>query len=187
MNNNDILRSLRFSSDISDVNMAEIFKLGGLELTPEEVKNILKKDIDEGYVTLKNEELNKWLNGFIIFKRGVKEPKEGEKPVPEEMMHPKKNSNNNNIILKKLRIAFNLKSDNMLELFRLGGVELSESELSALFRKRDHKNYMECGDKFIRVFLKGLVEKYRNNMTPEKLSAKPKVGKPNYPKPNRDK
>lgn len=49
----------------------------------------------------------------------------------------------------------------MLSFFKLGGAELSSSELSALFRKEGHKNYRECGDKYIRVFLKGLTEYYR--------------------------
>lgn len=40
----------------------------------------------------------------------------------------------------------------MIKIFKLGGVEISEGELSALFRSEDHKNYKECGDKYIRVF-----------------------------------
>ena len=55
-----------------------------------------------------------------------------------------------------------LKSYDMINIFKLGGVEISEGELSALFRKEEHKNYRECGDKYIRVFLKGMVEYYRS-------------------------
>lgn len=51
----------------------------------------------------------------------------------------------------------------MLEAFRLGGVHISESELSALFRKPDHKNYRECGDKFVRVFIKGITTMFRGD------------------------
>ena len=65
------------------------------------------------------------------------------------------------IILKKLKIALSFRSENMLEIFKLAGLELSSSELSALFRKEDHKNYRECGDKYIRNFLKGLTIYYR--------------------------
>lgn len=166
MNNNDILRRLRFALDISDVNMVKIFALGGLEITIDVVKSILKKEIEDGYVTLKNEDLKKFLDGFVIFKRGKQELKPGQEPPKEEVFNPKKNSNNNNIILKKLRIALNFKSDDMLKVFKLGDVIMSESELSALFRKKDHKNYRECGDKYIRTFLKGLVALYRG----EKIS-----------------
>ena len=49
----------------------------------------------------------------------------------------------------------------MLQIFKLAGLELSSSELSAVFRKEDHKNYRECGDKYIRNFLKGLTIYYR--------------------------
>lgn len=96
------------------------------------------------------------LDGLIIYKRG----KEDE----EKKVEVKVTKNNlNNMILRKLRIALSLfKSYDMIEIFKLGGVDISEGELSALFRKENHKNYRECGDKYIRVFLKGLVENYRN-------------------------
>ena len=67
----------------------------------------------------------------------------------------------NNIILKKLRIALELKEDDMLAVLKLGEVDISKSELSALFRKEGHKNYKECGDQFLRKFLKGLSLRYR--------------------------
>lgn len=164
MNNNDILRRLRYALDIPDVKMVNIFELGGKKIAVEDVKNMLKKEHEEGFVSCNNATLKEFLDGFIIFRRGpLPAPKPGQELQHEEQFHTKKNSNNNNLILKKLRIALAYKSDDMLRVFKLGGVELSESELSALFRKRDHKNYKECGDKFIRVFLKGLVELYRGD------------------------
>lgn len=163
MNNNDILRRVRFALDIPDVKMVKIFELGGRTLTLEDVKNILKKEHEEGYLGCNNLMLKDFLNGFIIFRRGPLEVKPGATPQPEEVFSTKGNANNNNLILKKLRIALEYKSEDMLKVFKLGGVELSESELSALFRKKDHKNYKECGDKFIRVFLKGLVTLYRGD------------------------
>ncbi|MGL5050586.1 MAG: DUF1456 family protein [Fusobacteriaceae bacterium] len=153
MNNNDILRRLRYAMDISDVKMVKIFELGGVTLDLDGLKNILKKEHEEGYVTVPNNELKQFLDGFIVFRRGPLETKSNSE---EDVLHPKKNSNNNNIILKKLRIALNFRSEDMLKVFRAGEVEMSESELSALFRKPDHKNYRECGDKYIRTFLKGL-------------------------------
>lgn len=39
MNNNDRLVRLRYALDIKDADMVEIFKLGGLEITKEDVKN----------------------------------------------------------------------------------------------------------------------------------------------------
>ena len=71
-------------------------------------------------------------------------------------------NNLNNILLRKLRIALAFKSYDMIEVFKLGGVDISEAELNALFRSEDHRNYKECGDKYIRVFLKGLIEYCRD-------------------------
>ncbi len=67
----------------------------------------------------------------------------------------------NNDILKKLRIACNLKEEDMLEIFRLADFEISRHELSALFRKEGHRNYKECGDQILRRFLDGLIIRNR--------------------------
>ncbi len=67
----------------------------------------------------------------------------------------------NNTILKKLRIALELKDTDMIEILKLADFEISKSELSALFRKEDHRNYKECGDQLLRRFLDGLVIRNR--------------------------
>lgn len=157
MTNNDFLRRLRYALNIRDNTMIEIFKLGNKKVSKDELINFLKKDFEEGYTKLSNQDLNLFLDGLIIKKRGKRE----ESSSKQTEIKITKN-NLNNILLRKLRIALELKSYDMIEIFKLGGVEISDGELSALFRKEDHKNYRECGDKYIRVFLKGLVEYYRN-------------------------
>lgn len=67
----------------------------------------------------------------------------------------------NNIVLKKLKIALKLTSDDILDILDDAGVYLSNSELSAVMRKEDHRNYKVCGDRYIRNFLKGLALNYR--------------------------
>lgn len=62
----------------------------------------------------------------------------------------------NNIILKKLRVAFELKDTDMLEIYEKVDFRVSKPELSAVFRKPGHKNYRDCGDQLLRYFLKGL-------------------------------
>ena len=156
MTNNDFLRRLRYALNIKDNVMVQIFKKGKIVLTREDVIDYLKKDIDEGFKKLNNNDLIAFLDGLIIQKRGKRE--DGT-PIPQ--VNVTKN-NLNNILLRKLRIALSFKSYDMIKIFKLGGVEISEGELSALFRSEDHKNYKECGDKYIRVFLKGLTEFYRN-------------------------
>ena len=156
MTNNDFLRRLRYALNIKDNVMVQIFKKGNIVLTREDVIDYLKKDIDEGFKKLNNNDLIAFLDGLIIQKRGKRE--DGT-PIPQV----KATKNNlNNILLRKLRIALSFKSYDMIKIFKLGGVEISEGELSALFRSEDHKNYKDCGYKYIRVFLKGLTEFYRN-------------------------
>jgi len=74
--------------------------------------------------------------------------------------HAEKRMNNNDI-LKKLRIALNLRDTDIIEILKLAGFEISRTELSALFRKEDHKNYKECGDQILRRFLNGLIIRNR--------------------------
>lgn len=68
---------------------------------------------------------------------------------------------NNNDVLKKLRIALNLKDSDIIDILKLADFEISKTELSALFRKEDHKNYKECGDQILRRFLNGLIVRNR--------------------------
>ena len=156
MTNNDFLRRLRYALNIKDNIMVQIFKKGNITVTKEDVLDYLKKDIDEGFKKLSNNDLISFLDGLIIQKRGKRE--DGT-PIPQVKVTK---NNLNNILLRKLRIALSFKSYDMIKIFKLGGVEISEGELSALFRSEDHKNYKEWGDKYIRVFLKGLTEFYRN-------------------------
>lgn len=157
MVNNDILRRVRYALNIKDRTMLDIFKYGENPITNEELLNLLKREGEEDFLKCSNKVLEAFLDGLIILKRGKQEPKDGKEYTPVKITK----NNINNIILKKLKIALSLKSDDMLQIFKLAGLELSSSELSAVFRKEDHKNYRECGDKYIRNFLKGLTIYYR--------------------------
>ena len=156
MTNNDFLRRLRYALNIKDNIMIQIFKKGNIIVTREDVIDYLKKDTDDGFKKLSNNDLISFLDGLIIQKRGNRE--DGT-PIPTIKITK---NNLNNILLRKLRIALAFKSYDMIRIFKLGGIEISEGELSALFRREDHKNYKECGDKYVRVFLKGLTEYCRN-------------------------
>jgi uncharacterized protein YehS (DUF1456 family) len=166
MNNKDILIRLRYALDIRNTEMIEIFKLGGIDLSKEEVLKILTKsknktelehdgDVDESE-GFSNVMLESFLNGFIIFKRGKQEPRPGQ-PERAELS----NECVNNILLKKLKIALSLTTEDMLDVFLKAGIIVTKGELGGLLRKEGHKNYKECGDNFARNFLKGLAIKYR--------------------------
>ncbi|MBU5213824.1 DUF1456 family protein [Heyndrickxia oleronia] len=165
MDNNDILIRLRYALEIKNKEMAEIFKLGGVEVSVPEVVKILTKTYDEDeyenedQIKCTHSMLDSFLNGLIIYKRGEQEPKPGQ-PNPAES--PLKTSGNvNNLLLKKVKIALSLTTDDILDIFKYAGLRVSKGELGALLRKEGHKNYKECGDNFARNFLKGLAIKFR--------------------------
>ena len=111
----------------------------------------LKKEDDPAYQKCSDTQLAIFLNGLITDKRGKKE---GPQPEPEQRL-------TNNIIFRKLKIALNLKAEDTLKILTLAGLYMSKHELSAFFRKPDHKHYRECKDQVLRNFLKGLQLKYR--------------------------
>ena len=154
MTNNDILRQLRYALNINDSTMIEIFKLADHEIEQSNLTGLLKKEDEEGFVNCGDDVLGYFLDGLILHKRGRKEIKPGETRKPDSRL-------TNNTILKKLRIALELKEDDMLGILKLADVDISKSQLTALFRKEGHKNYKECGEQFLRKFLKGLSIRYR--------------------------
>ncbi len=151
MINNDVLKKIRYILDYSDSQMIQTFGLGQMEVTREKVSQLLKKDDDSDYVICKDVELSSFLNGLIIQKRGKKE---GDQPVAEKKL-------TNNITFKKLIIAFNLKSEEVVDVLKMADLTVGKSELSAFFRKPTHKNYRECKAQILRNFLMGLQIKER--------------------------
>ena len=63
----------------------------------------------------------------------------------------------NNDILKKLRVALQLRNDEIVNILKLVDFKVTETEVSALFRSEDHPKFKRCGDQFLRNFLNGLV------------------------------
>ncbi|WP_432353664.1 DUF1456 family protein [Sporosarcina sp. A2] len=168
MNQNDILTRLRYALDIKDAEMVEIFALGGIETTKAEVHDMMSKSksstdgeaSDEEYSKMiDNTTLESFLNGCVILKRGPQE--ETPETVKNQFLMTADNRNMNNILLKKMKIALSLTSEEMIEILNEAGITVSKSELSAVLRKEGHRNYKECGDRYARNFLKGLAFQYR--------------------------
>ena len=154
MNNNDILRRVRYALDISNPGMIDIFRLSGCTLELPTLLKLLKKEEEDDFISCSNPLLSFFLDGLIVHKRGRREGDDVQPPKPDASL-------NNNAILKKLRIALDLKEEDMIAIMKLAGVTISKSELSALFRNKGHKHYKECGDQFLRNFLNGLTVRYR--------------------------
>ena len=154
MTNNDILRSIRYAFDFSDSKMVAIFGLANTQITREQISAWLKAEDDPEFQNCSDTQLASFLNGLIIERRGKKE---GPQPVPESRL-------TNNIVFRKLKIALDLKAEDILEILALTDVQISKHELSAFFRNPNHKHYRQCKDQILRNFLKGVTFKYRGNV-----------------------
>ena len=154
MINNDILRSIRYMLDLGDGKVVEIIQLADADfpIGKEDVQAFLKKDEDHGHVECSDRVLAHFLDGLVIYYRGRNE-NAPPRPVEKRIT--------NNLVLKKLRVAFELKDVDMHQVFADAGFPVSKPELSALFRQPDHHNYRACGDQMLRNFLKGLTLRVR--------------------------
>ena len=155
MINNDVLRSIRFMLDLSENKIIEITRIAdqGFALDREEVQAYLKKEGEQGFVECPATVLAHFLDGLVVHYRG---PSDSQPRAVEKRI-------TNNVVLKKLRVAFEMKDVDMHEVFEEAGFPVSKPELSALFRQPGHKNYRQCGDQMLRNFLKGLTLRFRTS------------------------
>jgi uncharacterized protein YehS (DUF1456 family) len=156
MMNNDILRSVRYLLDLSDQKVAGIIKLANpdLKMEAQDVWALLQKEGEPDFVECSDSLLANFLDGLVLHKRGPN-PKASARPVAQRM--------SNNLVLKKLRVALELKDADMHQAFADAGFAISKPELSAFFRQDDHRNFRLCGDQILRNFLKGLTMRMRGN------------------------
>ena len=152
MTNNDVLRRIRYTFGFNDSKMIALFGAADCQVTREQISAWLKKDDDPAFQECSDTQLAVFLNGLIIDRRGKKE---GVKVEPERRL-------TNNMIFRKLKIALDLKADDILQLLALSDVQISKHELSAFFRKPEHKHYRECKDQVFRNFLNGVQSKYHD-------------------------
>lgn len=154
MINNDVLRSIRYMLDLSDGKVVEITRLAdpAFPLEKTDVQAFLLREDEPGFAPCNDRVLAHFLDGLVVHRRGRDEslpPRPVEKRVT------------NNVVLKKLRVAFELKDVDMHEVFAAAGFPIGKPELTALFRQPGHKNYRACGDQLLRNFLKGLTLRVR--------------------------
>lgn len=146
MDNNDVFRRIRYIFDYNDSEMIELFELADLKVSRAEVISWLKQEDNKSFVELPDNKLAVFLNGLIIKKRGRRD---GPKPIPETRL-------TNNIILRKLKIALDLKTDDILKMLILMDKRISEHELSAFLRNPKHRKYRECNDQYLRNFMNSI-------------------------------
>ena len=151
---NDVLRRVRYALQLNDTKMLAIFASVDNEMNEEFLHSIMAKEDTEGFIFCRDSVLSLFLDGLIYEKRGRKE---GAMPV----VLAGKTIISNNDILRKLRIALNFKDEDMLNALKLANFPVSKGELSALFRKADHRNFKPCGDQLLRRFIDGITVQFR--------------------------
>ena len=143
MTNNDLLKLISISFEISKPDCLKIFSLGGTELSADTLKGFLSEFADPAYVEMKDADLAAFLNGLIIFKRGAKSE---HPPKAEDQL-------SYNMILKKIKIAMGLHNEDIIAILEAVGIELQEFELSAYLRREGHKNYRPIRAQLLRNFI----------------------------------
>jgi uncharacterized protein YehS (DUF1456 family) len=154
MIHNDVLRRLRFALQLDDSASISIFKLADYKMEEEYLHRIMKKEEEPGFILCRDKIMGIFLDGLIIKKRGKQEGAEPKVLKGDERL-------SNNDVLRKIRIAMSYRDDDMIEGLKYANFRVSKGELSALFRKPDHRSYKDCGDQLMRNFLQGMVKKYR--------------------------
>ena len=132
MQTNEILHRVATALSLDITTIQEIYALASYPIETQRVQSILKLPKESGSQLCSYEELGLFLDGLILLKRG---------PSPRKQNDEDTVALTNNLILKKLRIALNLKEIETEMIFGLADVELSKQQLSSLFRKEGHKNF----------------------------------------------
>ncbi|OPX31169.1 MAG: hypothetical protein B1H09_03545 [Gemmatimonadaceae bacterium 4484_173] len=154
MLSNDILRRVRYALDLSDIKMVEVFGISGESVTTSQISSWIAREEEPGFAVCPDSSFASFLDGLITDRRG-----EGGNHPPEPIKHL-----TSNMVFKKLRIALNLKTGDILQMMELAGYTLGKHELSSFFRRPGHKHYRECTDQTLRKFLKGMQIKFRPSM-----------------------
>ena len=147
MTRNDTLRRLRYALNIDDAQVAGAITSAGEKTTPAQVASWLKREDEDGFVELSDVTLCRFLDGLIIQKRGPRP--DGSVPEPLEFV-------SNNEILKKVRIALELRDEEMNAVFERADFVVTKAELGSFFRKEGHRNYRKCPDQVLKKFILGL-------------------------------
>ena len=148
---NEILYRIQKALNLSLEDMLEAYKLENYKMLEPHLKDLLKRRQETGFMLCSYEELGVFLDGLVALKRG---------PSPKKSNNDEAVELTNNLILKKLRIALELKEAETEIIFGLADIELTKQQLASLFRKETHKNFKPCSSELLMAFIEGLDEFY---------------------------
>lgn len=149
MDNNDLMRRIRYAVQLDDAETARLIVLGAWQADKVDAAAWRLREDDTDYAVCPDEALTSLLDGLVLDRRGPP-------PVGPNAPPPSPQRSDNNRVLKQLRIALELQAADVHELIAAGGGRLGKSELGALFRKPGTRNFRACGDQVLRWFLTGL-------------------------------
>ena len=162
MDNNELNRRVRYALALDDAEAVRLMALGGSTVTAYMAAAHRCKEEEPGFQACPDDLLLALLAGLVLDRRGVP-PGQNADPGSPDINKKTETSYSmvmdNNTVLKQLRIALSLRTEQVQELIVAGGGKLGKSEVGAFFRKSDARNYRRCGDQVIRWFLSGLAER----------------------------
>ena len=124
----------------------------------EDLGAYLRKEEEEGFVLAPAPVLSAFLDGLVRERRGPPDPSRPPATSVEVT---------NNSVMRSLRIALQLRDTDIISMLSAAGHRMSKSELSALFRRPEHRSYRTCGDQVLRKFLRGLTLTLRPDHQPD--------------------
>lgn len=146
MTNNAVFKRIRFIEGFNNAQLQAVFDEVEHKVELPLIEAWQKDEEANDFKALTDVELALFLNGLINLKRGKKP---GAKPPLETELE-------NNDVLKKLKIAYQLTSDDILKLFKSKGKQVSKNELSAFLRNSDQAQYRVLQDQYLRNFMSAL-------------------------------
>ena len=149
MTSNDILRRLRNALSLNDAEVIRLAGLGGMKVYKADLFTDEGEDDDDAsYVLGPPGVLGAFLDGLVLDRRGPPKPGTTPPPPPKELT--------TNGVLKRIRVALMLRDDDIIGMLEAAGQPMSKGEVSALFRRPDHRSFRPCGHQVLRKFLRGL-------------------------------
>jgi uncharacterized protein YehS (DUF1456 family) len=145
----EIIKDIKEALNLNRAQILHLYELEDFYMSKERLDSILKNPSKKGAKNATYEELGVFLDGLISFKRG-----KSNKQEPKDVIL------DNNLILKKLRVALNLKEYEIALIFELTDFKISNSTIKDFFRSSSHPKYKECDNKTLKAFLEGLKEFY---------------------------
>ncbi len=162
MDNNEFNRRIRYALRLDDAETVRLIQMGGQWVSLEQAASFRCKDDEPDYLACPDDVLLALLDGLILDRRGPppeRNTKADASKTPTKTTHVVDGTVpavSNNLVLKQLRIALALRSDDIYTLMVSGGGKVGKTEVGAFFRSPEARNYRRCGDQAVRWFLSGL-------------------------------